>query len=124
MKKIITCSICNKLLSGRQTLYCSYSCKNKKHQSYNAQQLRGAKRKSALVKKLGGQCSLCGYKKNFSALTFHHKNPKNKLFQLDLRSLSNRKQSMIDSEVKKCILVCHNCHAELHNPKHNLDFIS
>jgi len=78
------------------------------------------KRKVALVKRFGGKCSVCDYNKNFSALTFHHLNPEIKSFQLDLRSLSNRKQSAIDDEAKKCVLLCHNCHAELHNPKHNL----
>jgi predicted HNH restriction endonuclease len=39
-----------------------------------------------------------------------------KSFQLDLRSLSNRRWSVITEEAKKCILLCSNCHAELHNP--------
>jgi len=72
-----------------------------------------------LTKKLGGRCSVCGYSKNLSALVFHHINPKLKNFQLDMRSLSNRKQARIDDELKKCILVCRNCHAELHNPQLN-----
>lgn len=121
MNKIINCTICHKLLKGRQTKFCSPSCKNKSLQSYKAQQARGLKRKKFLVKKLGDCCSICGYSKNLSALTFHHTNPKEKCFQLDLRSLSNRKRSRIDDEVRKCILVCHNCHSELHNPQHNLE---
>ena len=121
MKVIITCTICGKILTGRQTMFCSPNCKNKSLQSYQAQQARGLERKKILTTKLGGCCHICGYKKNLSALTFHHKDPKKKLFQLDLRSLSNRKQTLIDLEIKKCILVCHNCHAELHNPQHNLE---
>jgi hypothetical protein len=121
MKIIITCATCNNPLSGKQTKFCSSSCKNNHLQSYEAQQARGLKRKKLYVGKMGGRCSICGYNKNFSALTFHHVDPKGKLFQLDLRSLSNRKQSLIDDEIKKCILVCSNCHAELHNPKHNLE---
>ena len=121
MKNIITCIICQKPLNGRQTKFCSIDCKNKSLQSYQAQQLRGTKRKRILVAELGGCCSICGYKKNLSALTFHHINPEEKNFQLDLRSLSNRKQARIDKEVKKCILVCQNCHSEIHNPQHNLE---
>lgn len=120
MNKIITCIVCKKTLKGRQTRYCSPTCKNKTNQSYILQQARGWKRKIFCVKKLGGRCSICGYNKNLAALTFHHKNPKRKNFQLDIRSLSNRRQSWIDSELKKCILVCNNCHAELHYPKHKL----
>jgi len=124
MKKIITCATCGKILTGRQTRHCSPTCKNKVNQSYHLQQARGWKRKIICVEKLGGCCSVCGYKKNFAALTFHHKNPKKKHFQLDTRSLSNRKQSQIDLELEKCILVCNNCHAELHHPQHNLELIT
>lgn len=122
MKKIITCTICKKTLSGKQTKFCSPKCRNKSLQSYPSQQIRGLKRKRLLVKLMGGCCSICGYSKNFAALTFHHLNPKKKSFQLDLRSLSNRKMSRIDSEMKKCVLVCQNCHTELHNPQHNLEW--
>ena len=121
MKNIITCTICSSTLSGKQKKFCSISCKNKSLQSYQAQQTRGMNRKIFLVKKLGGNCFICGYSKNTSALTFHHTDPKEKSFQLDLRSLSNRKQSKIDNEIEKCILICHNCHSELHNPQHNLE---
>jgi len=121
MNKVITCVKCGKKLSGKQTKFCSSSCKNNQLQSYNAQQAKGLQRKINLIRKLGGQCTICGYKKNSSALDFHHINPKDKSFALDLRSLSNRTQSKIDAEVCKCTLVCRNCHAELHNPQHNLE---
>lgn len=69
---------------------------------------------------MGGSCYICGYKKNFSALIFHHCDPKKKKFKLDIRSLSNRKISRISDELKKCVLLCHNCHAEVHNPQYNV----
>jgi len=121
MKNIITCKVCDKKLKGKQTLYCSSNCKNKAHQSYPSQKLRGLNRKTALVKLFGGKCSVCGYKRNLTALTFHHQDPKKKEFKLDSRSLSNRKFSRIQAELQKCILICHNCHAELHHPEHNLE---
>lgn len=121
MNNIINCKICGKKLKGKQTLYCSILCKNKAHQSYKAQKNRGLHRKIELVTELGGQCSVCGYKKNLAALTFHHKDPNKKEFKLDMRSLSNRKLSRINDELRKCILVCNNCHAELHHPQHDLD---
>jgi len=120
MNEVINCKVCGKKLKGKQTLFCSIHCKNTDHQGYSSQKIRGVERKLLLVKNRGGKCSICGYRKNLAALTFHHINPKEKEFKLDMRSLSNRKLSRINNEFKKCILVCHNCHAELHNPQHNV----
>jgi hypothetical protein len=105
-------------------MFCSPTCKNKHHQSYVAQKKRGVSRKLFLVKALGGCCSLCGYNRNLAALTFHHLDPSVKDFKLDMRSLSNRDLESIYSELDKCILVCHNCHAELHNPGLDLGVLS
>ena len=111
------CKVCGNTLKGKQTLFCSTKCKNATHQSYPAQKRRGLTRKLHFVNQLGGECSHCGYAKNLAGLAFHHLGGKE--FQLDVRSLSNRKLEPILSEISKCILLCHNCHAEEHNP--NLD---
>lgn len=119
-----SCLQCNAKLQGKQAKYCSRKCKNDflnvTLQSYEAQQERGRRRKLELVLLKGNQCEVCGYKKNFSALEFHHNNPSEKSFQLDLRSLSNRKWEIVLDEAKKCKLLCSNCHAEYHNPDCNL----
>lgn len=114
MKNGSNCRSCDKSLAGRQTLYCSILCKNLFHQSYPAQKKRGLERKLRFVKMLGGKCSRCGYATNLAALAFHHLSGKE--FKLDVRSLSNRKLQPILIEVAKCRLLCHNCHAEFHNP--------
>jgi predicted HNH restriction endonuclease len=69
-----------------------------------------------LILHKGARCEMCGYRKNFAAPEFHHNDPDTKLFQLDLRSLSNREWSAVLEEAGKCRLLCSNCHAELHNP--------
>jgi len=120
MSGMYICIQCGKMLAGRQRKYCSRQCKNSYNnltcQSYQAQQLRGRSRKVELIKLKGSKCESCGYKTNFSALEFHHVDPKTKSFQLDLRSLSNRRWGAVIEEAKKCRLLCSNCHAELHNP--------
>jgi hypothetical protein len=58
---------------------------------------------------------------NLAALVFHHTDSTAKDFKLDMRSLSNRRLEPVLNEIEKCILVCANCHAELHNPHLNLD---
>ena len=116
------CKVCGVQLTGRQTLFCSMTCKNAVHQSYPAQKKRGLERKLYFVNMLGGRCSRCGYARNLTALAFHHLGGKE--FQLDVRSLSNRKLEPILAEVAKCKLLCHNCHAEVHNPGFDLAKLS
>lgn len=114
------CVTCHKPLRGRQRRFCCRRCKNvdtnNKHQSYQAQQLRGRERKLELIRLKGAKCEYCGYNKNYAALEFHHPNPDEKDFQLDIRTLSNRKWGAVMIEAKKCLLLCSNCHAEEHNP--------
>ena len=114
------CIHCGTTLSGRQRAFCSRKCKNTynnaNYQSYLSQQERGRTRKLKLLELKGKKCEICSYKKNYAALEFHHKNPGDKSFQLDLRSLSNRKWDVILEEARKCILICSNCHSELHHP--------
>ena len=82
---------------------------------YENQKIRAISRKRELINMMGGQCNICGYKKNYAALEFHHVNPSDKSFQLDSRHLSNTSMDRIKEEAKKCILVCSNCHKEIHN---------
>lgn len=110
----MNCIICGVVLSGQQSKYCSRKCKNTGLAAGKIQKQRGLERKKKLVLTMGGGCSICGYKRNLAALSFHH--TKEKSFKLDMRSLSNRSMARIMLEVTKCILVCSNCHAELHHP--------
>lgn len=114
------CTICKTLLKGRQTKYCSRKCHNqsgnKKHQDYACQQLRGRERKIKLVNDFGGECEICGYNRNYAALTFHHIEPSKKSFPLDLRHCSNKSWDSLLLESKKCQLLCIRCHVELHHP--------
>jgi 5-methylcytosine-specific restriction endonuclease McrA len=116
----MNCITCGKELTGLQRKYCSISCKmknaNTKFQCYQAQQQRGIDRKLKFVNSLGGKCCICGYDKSLSALEFHHINPLEKSIQLDLRHLSNNSLSVLENELKKCILLCSNCHREIHHP--------
>ena len=68
--------------------------------------------KQRLIEYKGGECELCGYKKCNRALQFHHLNPEEKDFSISGKSFSFDK---LKDEVKKCILVCSNCHSEIHD---------
>lgn len=68
--------------------------------------------KIRLVEYKGGKCEICGYDKCIDALEFHHLSPEEKDFGLscgDTRSLEKLK-----AEADKCIMVCANCHREIH----------
>ena len=121
--RLQNCEICGEHLTGKQGRFCSKFCKNRFHQTYVKQQERGLTRKLELIQRLGGKCSVCGYNKNLAALQFHHLDEDLKEHELDMRSLSNRKLDAVLEEFEKCILLCANCHAELHYPHLELEKI-
>jgi hypothetical protein len=121
MNPKLVCQTCQSPLCGRQRRFCSRRCKNAdtnhRHQSYLQQQMRGWRRKQTLLAESGGRCGKCGYAKNPAALVWHHVDPSIKSFSLDIRSLSNRSEAEIRSEIQKCVVLCANCHAETHHPQ-------
>lgn len=68
--------------------------------------------KKMLVDEFGGKCSKCGYDKYIGALEFHHLDPKEKEF--NIASRNTRSYEKLREEAEKCILVCSNCHKEIH----------
>lgn len=64
--------------------------------------------------KIGKCCDLCGWKEHPEILQFHHKEKKEKEFTIGNIPISNRsspnKLKLIQKEIKKCILLCPNCH--------------
>jgi len=67
--------------------------------------------KQKLVEYKGGKCVKCGYNKYIGNLTFHHLDPSKKEFQISGQSIAFEKLKI---EANKCILLCHNCHGEVH----------
>ena len=61
----------------------------------------------------GGKCCLCGYNKWIGALEFHHLEKDDKSFGLSAKGLT-RSLVRLKKEADKCILVCSNCHKEIH----------
>ena len=62
----------------------------------------------------GGKCEKCGYNKCIAALDFHHLNPLEKDFSIGNKGYT-RSWENIKKEIDKCILVCANCHREIHS---------
>jgi hypothetical protein len=67
--------------------------------------------KRVLKHKEGLGCSICGYNKCGAALDWHHVDPSTKGMKLGIRSYFSK---LGEAERNKCILVCANCHREIH----------
>lgn len=61
----------------------------------------------------GNCCKLCGYNKSVSALQFHHLDPSQKDFGIADKGNTMGWEKM-KIELDKCVLLCANCHAEVH----------
>lgn len=93
--------------------------KDKRKYSDRAEYLKKSvskRRKEIRLKSLkykGDKCSICGYNKCLDALEFHHIDGSNKDFGLSQRG-NTRSWEKVKQELDKCILLCSNCHRELH----------
>lgn len=70
------------------------------------------KLKEEMVELKGGKCVVCGYDKSLRALHFHHTIPSEKDITISSNSMTKEK---VIKELEKCVLVCSNCHSEIHD---------
>lgn len=71
------------------------------------------KHKKILVDEKGGKCEICGYAKCIEVLCFHHLDPNEKSFQISTK-LGSKIETLL-KETAKCMLLCTNCHGEMHD---------
>jgi hypothetical protein len=62
----------------------------------------------------GGHCQACGYSNCHEALEFHHLEGTGKDFGISDRGYT-RSWKRIVEELDKCVLLCANCHREVHS---------
>ncbi len=75
--------------------------------------------KIRLIEYKGWKCECCGYNKSTSVLQFHHTNPSEKDFTIGGKSYGFERLKV---EVDKCIMVCANCHIEIHDEIRNFGY--
>ena len=63
--------------------------------------------------KLKKGCKICSYNKCPDALEFHHLDKDKKIFGISVQHFYYSWKKIL-KEIKKCILLCSNCHKELH----------
>mgnify|MGYP001607904393 CR=1 FL=1 len=114
--------------------FCSLKCQkcfSSKYQSgKNSKVWKGGKEKSRLrylewsnkrrlenkkraLDILGNKCIKCGYDKCIDVFDFHHTDPNEKDAEI-CKLLSKKWDEKIEKEIKKCQLLCSNCHREIH----------
>ena len=77
------------------------------------QKKENAERNRAFIKRYKSiyGCSVCRYKKSLGALHFHHMHSK----KFPLSQMHGYSRKSVKEEMRKCILVCANCHSEIHD---------
>lgn len=100
-----TCKICDNVIKNNK--------KNRSTCGACSIRVRRYKIKLKAVEYKGGCCESCGYNKSLCGLQFHHTNPDEKEFTIG--SASNKSWDVLVKELDKCILLCSNCHSEIHS---------
>jgi hypothetical protein len=91
----------------------------------NAQNKVLKKRKRIFVNKVKSifGCRICNYRKCLSALEFHHIDSTQKDIAISRLISGNWSVASIKKEMRKCVVLCANCHREVHEElKEGKDF--
>ena len=124
----LICSRCNKEFNHhRRRTNCldcvpsrnTYSSEEERIISRRKQLVNNVKRRRSKIKEMsieykGNKCQICGYDKCSSALEFHHLDASKKDFSIGEKGYT-RSWEKVKQELDKCIMVCANCHREIHS---------
>lgn len=115
------CVFCGRENKRPKSRYCSLNCQQTHWHREHPEKRRESCRKRRLKiaggfiahKELLG-CSACGYSKCGAALDYHH--TRDKLFPINADEWAGTRERKRDlkGEIAKCVLLCKNCHTELH----------
>jgi hypothetical protein len=97
------CGSCGKLLKTKRRNKCN-SCNVSNYR-------RNIKKKLVAYKE--GKCKICGYNRCDWSMDFHHRDSSKKEFNVSHKGRTISFKKLL-TEVDKCILVCKNCHGEIH----------
>lgn len=111
-----TCNLLNKPIE-RQCVICLKKLVRKSEKGkkcWVCTNRENRKKKLKLVQELvGTSCWICGYDKIWGAMDLHHVFPETKAFQLTTREMQFT-WGKIETELRKCALLCCRCHREYH----------
>lgn len=112
------CKICNNILDISKFYTNGLNKKNQPKYKPNCKSCEYKETKkrfsSILIELLGEiKCSICNYDKCLKAIEFHHIDPSKK--ERTISHMLNYTKEKIKKELDKCIMVCANCHREIHD---------
>ncbi len=119
LKTPVICRFCQKEipLEIRKSglVFCSDECRVNQEKFQTKKRRENTSFEFANYKKNIG-CKLCKYNKNGACLDFHHIDETIKSRRIT-SALWKSNTLLFKEEIKKCILVCKNCHYEIHHPQ-------
>lgn len=110
-----TCKVCN--MSGKENFYESKKNICKKCWNDSCREHRKKLKRRYLEKRKQTSCQRCGYDRYIGAISFHHRDPNQK----DPDWTKNWGWKRMKVELDKCDILCHNCHAEVHEEMRQRD---
>jgi len=111
------CINCKTYFDTTRKKTCSSKCAEIVLKNYRKAQIKRItefrrKLKSKAINYKGGKCIVCKYDKCVRSLGFHHVDPSQKDFNISGKNIKSWER--MKAELKKCVLLCSNCHGEVH----------
>jgi hypothetical protein len=117
LRKSLFCKECNQEIKKEDRrsglVFCSTKCQIIRRSRKNRKYYKKYSKEFLKFKESIG-CKICGYNKYGGSLDFHHKNPTKKKGKIGARWWHTQSIA-VKKEIRKCILLCKNCHYEQHN---------
>ena len=111
----LTCTKCKKTKHKRKFYSGERQCKEciKARSAARNVKTETRRRRHLNKYKVSCGCAYCNYNESAVALDFHHVDESTKVREVP--KMLTCKLSKLMNEVRKCIVVCANCHRRLHN---------
>jgi hypothetical protein len=95
------------------------SCHRLRHSALDGEMLQDASvvrrdKKARAVELMGGVCFECERDGPYRLFEFHHIDADTKVFGISQHGISSRTWQQIVAELEKCVMLCANCHREVH----------
>lgn len=102
-----------KILLDKSTPITKSKLEKRKRQNKIKRDISTERAKDLILEKKKAGCFNCGYNRYVGALEFHHIDPSTKSFSIGSNAAGKNLNEILE-ELAKCVLLCSNCHREVH----------